>query len=102
MGSAAAVEQARLSETLRTSAESAGGAAPRQLVHVIEQMGVGPQRRQILEEEGQTAALSQHGGREVLEDASPVQQPCPRGRTDPRAAALAAARLTDAGEANGN
>jgi hypothetical protein len=70
MGSAAAVEQASFSETLSKRAERGSGAAPRQLVHVTEQVRVGPQSRQILEEEGQTAALSQHGRREVLEPRS--------------------------------
>src|SRR6202166_3237238 len=102
MGSAAALEQAGLSEPLRPGAERGSGTAPRQLVHVTEQVRVGPQSRQVLEEEGQSAALSQDGGREVLEDAMPVQQPCRRDRTDPWDAGIAVGGVADEGEEIGN
>src|ERR1700726_2535671 len=102
MGSAAAVEQARLSETLCTSAERRRGAAPRQLVHVTEEVRVGPQSRQVLEEEGQTAALPQYGRREVLKDAMPVQQPCRRDRTDPWDAGISVGSIADEGEEIGD
>jgi hypothetical protein len=98
MGPAAAVEQASLSETLRTGAERGRGAAPRQLVHVTEKVRVGSQGRQVLEEEGQAAALSQDGRREILEDAMPVQQPCRRDRTDPWDAGISVGSVADEGE----
>ena len=44
---------------------------------------VGPERRQLLEEEGLRQAIAEHGGRERLDRAVAVQQPRRADRTDP-------------------
>src|SRR5207302_10524136 len=70
-----ALQQAGVSETSRARREGLGGAAPPQLVHIVEEARVGPERRQILEEEGHAApVIAEDGGWEVLDDAVAVQQ----------------------------
>ncbi len=62
-----AFQQVGLSQTLRPRREPAGRTVPPQLVHVVEEARVSPQRRQVLEEQRSLALVfPQHARREIL------------------------------------
>ena len=65
-----ALQQAGRPHALRILRKGAGRAPPPQLVHLAEKLRVGPKRRQILEQERQTAAvyLKQLAGAGVLQE----------------------------------
>src|SRR5437588_4704144 len=98
-----ALQQAGASEALAACREGLGGAAPPQFVDIVEEARAGPERRQILEEEGHAAPdIAEYGGGEVHDDAVAVQQPGGGFRTDPLNARIAVRRVADEREEVGN
>ena len=97
-----ALQQASVSEALRTRGERGGGAAPPQLVHIAEEGRVGPEGRQVLEQQRQVAVVPQYLRWEALDGAVAVQEPCRRDRTDPRNAWIAIRGVADEGEEVGD
>ena len=61
------LQQPSVSQPLRTCRERVGGAPPLELVHVPEQGRVGPQRRQLLEQQRPVAAVPQHRRGKILQ-----------------------------------
>src|SRR5205823_11203266 len=88
-----ALPQACVSQALRPRGECVGRAAPLELVHVAEERRVGPECRQLLEQQRPVAVLPEDGGREVLDDAVLVQEPCCRDRAYPRNAGIPVGRV---------
>src|SRR6185312_1825806 len=78
--------QALVGDALRPGGEPVARPLPAQLLGPAEEIGVASQRGQVLEQEGQLAALAEHLAREVLDPAVLVHEP---GRGD----------LADAGDA---
>src|SRR3989449_9426838 len=68
------LQQASLSQALRPPGERLGGAAPLELGRVAEQRRVGPERRQVFEEQRQVSLVPEHARREVFDDAVLVQE----------------------------
>src|SRR5437588_47762 len=98
-----ALQQAGASEALAACREGLGGAAPPQFVDIVEEARAGPERRQILEEEGRAApVIAEDGGGEVLDDAVAVQQTRRGFWTDPRDARISIRRIADEREEVGN
>src|SRR5262245_61704971 len=60
-------DQALIAQSLRTGREAFGGSPPLQLVDVAKQRCIGPQGRQLLEEQRELALLAQNRRREVLD-----------------------------------
>src|SRR2546421_4043117 len=97
-GLEAAGEQSIVSEACCARGEAVGGSAPVQLVHVREQPGVSPERRQLLEQHRQLAPLAEHTRWEVLDGTVTADEAC-RGRlTDPRQAWIPVCGVADQGE----
>src|SRR5207247_644018 len=99
---AAALQQASVSQALRPPGECVGGAAPLELGRVAEQRRVGPERRQVFEEQRQVSLVPEHARREVFDDPVLVQEPGRRSRTDPRNARISVCGVADEGEVVGN
>src|SRR6266513_3596630 len=80
----AAAEQSIIPQPCCARGEAVGGSAPVQLVHVREKPGITPERRQLLEQQRQLAALAKHTRWKVLDGAVAADEAC-RGRlADPR------------------
>ena len=99
----APLEQARRVHALRPGGERVGRAAPAQLVHVAEQRRVGPQRREMLEQQRELAALAEHRRRKLFDRAVPVQAAAPPSTAPmPGDARIAVGRVADEREEVGN
>src|SRR2546426_917947 len=94
----AAPQQTAVSQVLSTRGKCLGGPAPLELLHIPKQRRVRPECRQTLEQQRQIALLPEDGGREVLDDAVLVQEPCRGDRTDPRNPWISVCRVADEGE----
>src|SRR5439155_12787450 len=70
-------------------------ATPAQCVHILEQRRVGPERREILEQQREPPLLAENLGREVFDRAVSIQQPCGRRGADSRKPRVAVSRVTD-------
>src|SRR5262249_44543281 len=80
----AALEQATISDALDQRRQLGRRSPPAKLVDVVEERRVGPQRRQLLEEQCLNATLAEHVRREGLDGSVSVEQPRRTDRAQPR------------------
>src|SRR6266568_2129161 len=95
-------QKTRISQEPRALGERSGGAAPPELIHVIEERRIRPERCQVLEEQREVVAVPEDDRREALDEAVPVQEPGGRDPTDPRNARISVGGVADQGEEVGN
>src|SRR5438552_2532996 len=98
----AALQQSSVSQAIGIRGECAGWSAPPELVHVPEQRRVGPERREVLEQERQVAAVPEYAGWKVFDPAVLIQEPSRGDRSDARNAGIAVRRVADEGEEVGD
>src|SRR6266699_1321756 len=98
----AACHQTSVRQPGRPRPERVAGPAPLELVYIAEQGRVGPERRQLFEQQRPLAAVPQHRRGEPLDGAVLVQQPGRRYRADPRDAGISVGRVAHEGEEVGN
>src|SRR5438132_7473391 len=94
--------QTSVPEELHALDERGPGAAPLELVHVIEEGRVGPERCEVFEQQREVAAVSQYVRREALDDTVPVQEPCGRDPADPRKSRISVGGVADEREKVGD
>src|SRR6478735_11183928 len=90
-----AFEEAPVAETLRARRERRLRSAPAQLVDVADDLGRGPQRREILEQQRELALVPEHLGRELLQRPVLVDEPRRRDLADAGDAGIAVGRVAD-------
>src|SRR5438552_4034259 len=71
----AACQQTSVSQLLRPRGKRVGGPAPHELVHIPEQARVGPERRQVLEQQRLVTSVPQDRRGKVLDPPVLVQEP---------------------------
>src|SRR5438093_13051838 len=70
-----------------------GGPAPPELVDIVEEWRIGPERGQGFEQQCRVALLPEHRRRKGFDRAVLVQEPRRRDRADPRNARIAVGRV---------
>src|ERR1044072_311522 len=98
----AAFEQARGSHPFGPLGECAGRPSPPELVRAAEERRAGPERREVLEEEGELPALAEDGGWEALDRPVLVQQSSRGHSANPSHAGVAVLCVADQGEEVGD
>src|SRR5262245_50356365 len=97
-----ALEQSMVCDALHERGECGGRPGPCELIDVVEERRIGPQRGQLLEKQRLVAALAEHLRREGFDGPMAIQQPRRADAAQSRDTRISVGAVADEGEKVGN